>query len=128
MDHNLTLLRLASALAAHATARQSVITENVAQADTPGYRARDLADFSQTLEEGPAFAQRATRPGHIDFAGDARREARALAAFGAETPNGNSVSLEDQMMRAAETRQSHELALGVYRKSMDILRTSLGQR
>jgi len=128
MDHNLTLLRLASALAAHATARQSVITENVAQADTPGYRARDLADFSQTLEEGPAFAQRATRPGHIDFAGDARLEARELAAFGAETPNGNSVSLEDQMMRAAETRQSHELALGVYRKSMDILRTSLGQR
>ena len=32
------------------------------------------------------------------------------------------------MIRGAEIRQSHDLALGVYRKTMDILRTSLGQR
>lgn len=128
MDHNLTLLRLASSLAAHATARQGLIAENVAQADTPGYRARDIADFATTLEEGPGFSARATRGGHMPLAeGDPRFEPREAAAFGAETPNGNSVSLEDQMVRAAELRQSHDLALGVYRKTMDILRTSIGK-
>ena len=47
---------------------------------------------------------------------------------GAETPNGNSVSLEDQMMRAAAVRQEHGLALGVYAKSLEILRTAITRR
>ncbi len=128
MDTRLTILRLASNLAAHATTRTEVVTENIAHADTPGYRARDLADFSETLREGPAFAARMTLPGHIDFGADGRGfEAIEATAFGAETPNGNTVSLEDQMMRSADARQSHDLALGVYRKTMDILRSGLGR-
>lgn len=128
MDMNLTLLRLASSLAAHATARQTVIGENIAHADTPGYRARDIADFSQTLES-PSMAARTTRPGHMPFGAEAGGyEAREVGAFGAETPNGNSVSIEDQMMRAADVRQNHQLALGVYGKSMDILRAGLGRK
>ena len=31
-------------------------------------------------------------------------------------------------MRAAQVKQSHDMALGVYQKSMDILRMSLGRR
>ena len=128
MDMKLSLLRLASDLAAHSTARQTVVTQNVANADTPGYRARDLPDFAETLSAGPAFSARTTRPGHLDFGVHARGfEAREVAAFGAETPNGNSVSLEDQMLRSAEARRNHDLALGVYRKTLDVLRTSLGR-
>lgn len=128
MDHNLTLLRLSSALAAHAASRQTVVTENIAHADTPGYKARDLPGFAETLAAGPGFAARATRPGHLEFGAPAHgAEPVETAAFGAESPNGNSVSLEDQMVRSAEIRQSHDLALGVYRKTMDILRTSIGK-
>ncbi len=129
MDHNLTLLRLASSLAAHASARQTLVTENIAHADTPGYRARDLPDFAETLADGPGFTAQITRRGHIDLDAGARGfEAEEVAAFGAETPNGNSVSLEDQMIRGADIRQNHDLALGVYRKTMDILRASLGRQ
>lgn len=127
MDTKLSLLRLASDLAAHATARQSVIAENIAHADTPGYRARDIQGFAEAMEEPTGFAPRATRPGHMAFADQPRFEPREAAALGAETPNGNSVSLEDQMVRAAELRGSHELALGVYRKTMDVLRTGIGK-
>jgi flagellar basal-body rod protein FlgB len=129
MDLSLTVLRLASDLAAHAKTRQSVIAENVAHADTPGYRARDIADFASVVEQaGPAFAARTTRPGHVAFGADARGfEPRETTAFGAESPNGNTVSLEDQMMRAADVRASHDLALGVYGKSLDILRAGLGR-
>lgn len=128
MDLNLTLLRLASGLAAHSTARQKVLAENIAHADTPGYQARDIADFGETLEAGAAFSARTTRPGHIPFGADPRGyDARAQTALGAESPNGNSVSLEDQMMRSAEVRHNHDMAIGVYRKSLEILRTSLGR-
>lgn len=128
MDLNLNILRMASGLASHATARQTVISQNIAHADTPGYRARDIADFAATLD-GAGFAARATRPGHIPFGADAGGfRAEEVSAFGAETPNGNSVSLEDQMIRAAGVRQSHDMAVGVYAKSLDILRTSLGTR
>lgn len=129
MDPNLNILRLASNLAAHSSARQAVVAENIAHADTPGYRARDIADFSETLGETSAFAPRATRPGHMSFDADPRGfEVEEIAAFGAESPNGNTVSLEDQMMRSAELRQNYDLALGVYRKSMDILSTTLGRQ
>lgn len=127
MDLDLNVLRLASRLAAHSSARQTVLSENVANADTPGYRARDLGDFAAALE-AEAITARQTRPGHIPFSTETRgfglREATIL---GAETPNGNSVSLEDQMMRAADVRHSHDMAMGVYSKSLDILRASLGR-
>jgi flagellar basal-body rod protein FlgB len=129
MDLSVNVLALASSLAAHATARQQVIAENVAHADTPGYRARDIADFASTLDATPAFSARMTRPGHIAFGADPHGfEPREQTALGAETPNGNSVSLEDQMMRAAEVRQEHGLALGVYAKSLDILRATVTGR
>jgi flagellar basal-body rod protein FlgB len=130
MDLDLTLLTLASRLAAHSTARQSLIAQNVAHADTPGYRARDLEAFAPQAERPAAapFAARVTRPGHAAFgaeaAGFAVREAHAP---GSAAPNGNTVSLEDQMMRAAGTRSSHDLALGVYGKSLEILRAGLGR-
>jgi flagellar basal-body rod protein FlgB len=38
------------------------------------------------------------------------------------------VSLEDQMMRAADVRATHDLALGTYGKTLEILRSSLGRR
>ncbi len=127
MDIN--VLNLASALAAHASARQQVIAENVAHADTPGYKARDIADFASVVDSGPAFQARLTRPGHMAFGADPRGfEPRDDTVMGAETPNGNSVSLEDQMMRAADVRQEQELALGVYAKSLEILRTAIVRR
>jgi len=101
MDIN--TLSLASAVAAHAAARQQVIAENVAHADTPGYRARDIADFASIVDD-------------------------TIGALGAETPNANTVSLEDQMLRAAEVRQEHEMAIGVYSKSLEILRASVTRR
>ncbi len=129
MDLSIDTLRLASALAAHASARQEVISENVAHADTPGYRARDIAAFSEVLDSAPPFSARMTRPGHMAFGADPHGfEPREVSAFGAETPNGNSVSLEDQMMRAAEVRQEHDMALGVYAKSLAILRATVTGR
>lgn len=129
MDLNLNVLRLAGQLASHATARQQVIAENIAHSDTPGYRARDIEPFADMFERTvPPFDARMTRPGHMEFgSGRYGFDVREVTAFGAELPDGNTVSLEDQMVRAAEVRRNHDMALGVYRKTMDIMRSSLGR-
>ena len=55
-------------------------------------------------------------------------QAFEISKLGADSPNGNSVSIEDQMARGARAVADHELALGVLRKSMDLIRMSIGRR
>lgn len=115
MFESLDILRMAQAHAAHAGLRQRAIAQNVANADTPGYRARDAVDFATFLQRGggadgngAALVRPDTRPATI-------------------TPNGNTVSLEHEMVRAAEARNQHELALGVYAMTRDLIRASIGR-
>jgi len=124
MLENLTLLDLASEAARHATARHRVIAENVANADTPGYRARDIKDFSSIVKE--TFTARATRPGHAGF-GDRARTPRTFELALSPSPNGNTVNIEDQAIRAVQAQGQHALALAVYAKAIDILRLGLGR-
>jgi flagellar basal-body rod protein FlgB len=139
MLHEIDILNLASGLAAHAGRRQSLIARNVAQADTPGYHAQDLTPFAdtyaarQTMGDGGDFGPfvgRATRPGHAFASAEAHAgtaaEMRFVTAMGASSPNGNTVSLEDQMTRAAESKMDHDMALGVWKSTLGILRASLG--
>lgn len=130
MDLNLDILRVARGLASHASDRQTVIANNIANADTPKYKAKDLTAFSEAYRNTGAGrpAMKATRPGHIQPQQSTHAaEVVVDSAFGAESPNGNTVSLEDQMMRGVEVRHQHELALNVYRKSLDIMRMSIGK-
>ncbi len=131
MQMNLDILRMAQDLAAHSATRQAVIAENIAHADTPGYRAMDIPAFSETYNETSRddLAMRATRSGHI--VGEASVSAvRPVEASlgGAESPNGNNVSLEDQMVRSVDVKAKHDLALGIYAKSLSILRQGLGRQ
>lgn len=125
MFEKLGLTRMAQALASHAGARVGVIARNVANADTPGYRAMDLPNFARVFEEA-GTEMRASRPGHIGFAPD-RTVADEIHSGGAMAPNGNDVSVDLQMMKAVASRQDHEMALAVYRSTSEIIRTSLGR-
>ncbi len=126
MFEKLGLTRMAQALASYSGARLGTIARNVANADTPGYRAMDLPDFAQVFEE-TAPAMRASRPGHIGF-DTARPMIEEIHAGGSMAPNGNDVSLDIQMMKGVEARQDHEMALAVYQSTSEIIRTSLGRR
>jgi flagellar basal-body rod protein FlgB len=125
MFEKLELTRMAQSLAAHAGARMGVIARNVANADTPGYKAQDLPSFDKVFAAS-GQDMRATRPGHFG----ASSEGAALLpeqAPGRESPNGNTVSLEGEMVKSVEARQSHEMALAVYRATSDVIRASLGR-
>jgi len=124
MIENMTIFQLASGLTRYAADRQAITTQNTANADTPGYKARDLVPFSQSFAAESALGMRSTRDGHISRP----TKTVLVSPFGAESPNGNTVSLENEMIRAAEIRQQHDLAVGVYQKSLLILRTSMGRK
>lgn len=120
------VMRLASSAARHAASRQVVISENLAQANTPGYKTRDLAPFAETYHApGTLRATRATHINRSDSAGAA--QIRPDRDAPAHAPNGNTVSLEREMMRSALNTQDHELALSVYRSARTVLRTALGR-
>ena len=121
------VMRMAQDLARYAGTRQSVIARNIANADTPGFRARDLQSFSETYGQATrdvVLAQ--TRPGHQTGAALGPSYA-VVDAGGRPSPNGNTVSLEGEMVRATRAQSDHTTALTVYRSSLDILRTALGR-
>ena len=128
MFQNLEIMRLAQGMAGHAAARQGVIARNIANADTPEYRARDIASFAETFRGETDGAMRATRAGHIGGAGEMSRALTPVDAGGPSAPNGNTVSLEGEMVKSVEVKKEHDLALAVYRSSLDVLRTSIGRR
>jgi len=126
MFENLEIMRTAHAMAAHSGARQALVAENIANADTPGYRGRDLRPFADVFRQSKADAMRVTRDGHIS-APDVPQAAFATEPQPGISPNGNSVSIEVEMIKAVDLRQSHETALSIYRFSANIIRASLGR-
>ncbi len=71
---------------------------------------------------------RATRAGHLGAeAWIASGFQKCPGRAGQASPNGNTVSLETEMMKATEVRHQHDLALSVYPTSLNILRTALGR-
>lgn len=125
MFDRIEIFQMAQSMAVHAVARQTTMAGNVANADTPGYRARDAVPFAETFAAQQTDL-RATRPGHVTFASDGGRVPTRFVP-GEAAPNGNTVSLETEMVRAAEIRGQHERALAIYRSGLNILRTSIGR-
>lgn len=127
MYQNLDIFRTAGAMARHAGARQAVVAENVANADTPGYRARQVGAFSAAYRSEAITVLRTTRPGHRQVA-PLVATARPRLAETEPSPNGNSVSLELEMLNGIEAQREHSRALAIYRHALGVIRTSLGRQ
>lgn len=127
MFEKLEITAMAQSMAAHAGQRLGVIAQNVANADTPGYHTQDTQDFASVWRDSAGEGMQATRPGHLP-GGSTAQMARVAESRGSSSPNGNSVSLETEMVKAVETRQQHEMALAIYRGTSEVIRASLGRR
>ena len=124
MFEKLDVIRMAKAMNAHAGARQSLVARNVANADTPGYRARDVVVFSDTYSQDDGM--RATRSKHRG-ANTLSAAPGVVASGGSGSPNGNDVSIEMETVKSASARQDHEMALAIYRAASGVVRASLGR-
>ena len=106
--------------------RQRVIAQNVANADTPGYGARDLktpTDFAEALRQGGRLQVTRTNAMHIAPANANLSRFHVGKAPDSETTlDGNSVVVEEQMLKMAESRMAYDAAIGFYQKSMSMIR------
>jgi flagellar basal-body rod protein FlgB len=95
--------------------RQRLIASNIANADTPGYVARDM-DFAQALKEAtgtlatPGLAT--SQPGHIGGAAGARAEPNLLYASAAQTNlDRNTVDMDRERANFADNAVKYEATL-----------------
>jgi flagellar basal-body rod protein FlgB len=114
--------------------RQSLLAENVANADTPGYKGRDLKaygfeDHMRDLSKA-SVATLTTQPMHISVQSGGDTDsfgARQLNNFEI-TPEGNGVTLEDEMMKVASNQMDYQTITAVYTRSLRILKSALGKQ
>jgi flagellar basal-body rod protein FlgB len=108
--------------------RQRVLAENVANADTPGFRGHDLKqlDFNDVLKATGAVKIATTNPGHIG-GGGGQFPTDNRGGF-ETTPRGNAVVLEDEMLKVAQTQMDHQAATALYSRSIGLIKTALGRR
>ncbi len=111
--------------------RQQVLAHNVANANTPGYKAQDLSPltFEAMLRAGAGrLSARTTRSGHMSggSAGASGKSKFKLAANdGQNSTAGKDVVLEQEMMKVAQTSSDYQLTTNLYRKHLAIIRSAL---
>ncbi len=113
--------------------RQTLLAENVANADTPGYVGHDLKAFSFGEElSGASRAQVSmslTSPNHISASSGSDGGFAGSGAGDFETtPVGNAVSLEDEMMKVTANQMDYQTITTLYTRSMRLIRTALGRQ
>ncbi len=130
--NKLPIFALVAQRMAWLTKRQEILAQNIANADTPGYRPRDLTanSFRELLQAKlPSLGVKLTQQGHIT-------PMRSAGAFRADvakgsfetTPSGNAVILEEQMIKVSETQNAYRLATNLYRKHVSMIKAAIGRR
>jgi flagellar basal-body rod protein FlgB len=114
------------------TQREQVISQNVANSDTPGFRPSDLAPFALP-DRGMGGALQMAKTNAGDLAGQggaggagAGQSWRAQVSPDSETRlDGNQVVLEEEMMKLTESRMNYSTAIGFYEKSLAMLQLAI---
>ncbi len=105
--------------------RQGLLAQNIANANTPGYVAKDLQPFAKMLTQAlPDMAQ--TNPMHLTGASSVGRVDPMLRPA-ERAPDGNAVSVEDELTKVADTDNAHGLVTALYRKYMSLFHTAIGK-
>jgi len=135
MLSGIDLFQVAGDRMRYLTERQTLIARNIANADTPGYKAQDLAPFTPVSASGgtavagvsPVLLAQ-TNPVHLQLEPDAVESQPPVATeadYGGEKPSGNTVSVEEQMIRSADVSNAFAMASAVYAKSISIMKTAV---
>lgn len=111
--------------------RQTLLAENVANAETPGYRGRDLSPFTiadAARRSGANVTTMATNTKHYSVGGDPSRAmgARTMNSFEI-MPEGNGVTLEEEMMKVTTNQMDYQAATTLYSRSMRVIKIALGK-
>ncbi len=108
------------------SARQSVLAANIANANTPGFKPRDLDPFS--LPSPGHVSLLTTDSGHIRTDSLAENPKNSKTHTYETHPSGNAVVLEEEMTKLGEQQLDYQLASTLYVKSLGLLKIAVGRR
>jgi flagellar basal-body rod protein FlgB len=111
--------------------RQRLLSENVANADTPEFRPRDLTplQFDRPQKGIAPVALQRTVSAHLGAMTGSPSQFEASRAGGFQIrPGGNAVNLEDQMIKVAANQMDYQAATTLYVRSLGLLKSALGRR
>lgn len=108
--------------------RQRVLAENVANADTPNFRPRDLAPLKPAPNASGSLALTRTSSSHLSLGGGAAQFDAARDSRVEVRPAGNAVDLEGEMMKVATNQMDYQAATTLYSRSLGLLKTAIGKR
>lgn len=104
--------------------RQSVLAQNIANADTPGWKERDVGSFASVLSGRTGIAPARTSPMHLQ--GSAGGASGVHIVRGENAPDGNAVTIDEQLIKVAQTETDHQTATAIYGKYLGMFRMALG--
>lgn len=129
MLEDLTLFAMAQKSLNYLARREAVLSENVANADTPGFRSKDLAplSFKDVLTPpAPPIKAVTTNPMHISPAVEPTSFEVLKDQDPVESkPDGNTVQVDDQMQKIGEAKGKYDMAINLFMKHLSMLKTAL---
>ena len=119
------LLDLASQQAKWLSARQTIIAANISNADTPGYKAMDIQAFSDVLDK-TQITMASTNPGHMVSDTSELGTSRSAESDPWDTTlSGNSVNLEQELIKEGDINRSYTLNTNIKRVFHQMLLSAL---
>ena len=108
------LLNLASQQARYLGVRQATIASNVANANPPGFKARDVVPFSEVMARTAASGLAMTQSAHVTT-GEGRIPTKPNTSSQAwdALSTSSSDSLEQEMLKPGEVSRQHNLNMGI---------------
>lgn len=120
------LLSLAASQARWLETRQATIASNVANVNTPGYGAVDVVPFETTLDRNASVVPAVTSPMHIpgDDLLSSTEKVRKSASWDV-VHSGNSVSLEQEMLKAGDINRDYSLNTAIVKSFHHMFTTAM---
>lgn len=123
----IAVLELAEKRLAWADRRQQVLAQNIANVNTPKFQSHDLLPFAAILTRQGGAEMARTQPNHLaPLDGDGTGMA-PVAKPRERAPDGNAVSLDEELTKVADTETTQELVTGLYKKYLGLFRMALGR-
>lgn len=132
---NLGLMKALNAKMGYLNHRQRVISQNIANADTPGYQAKDLSeiDFGSLLDKVSSTKKKinvridSTNEMHMPapgatHGGEAKEQRKGLYEV---SPSGNAVVMEQQLINSNRTMIDYNMMSNIYKKQLSMMKTAI---
>jgi flagellar basal-body rod protein FlgB len=107
--------------------RQQVLAQNVANADTPGWQARDLRPFADVMADRTGVAPTRTQVLHLTGTRDPNTPPVTNLLVSSKSANGNAVAMEEQLTKVADTETTQAMVVNIYRKYLSLFRLAMGR-